>query len=172
MSATKILLSLLLLVGLTACESDTPDTVAGPGQIDQVLDEFVSARSQVIQSLGDARGTDLSASAALDRAAARHALDLATHRTSTHLGLDGSSPRERIASHGGQMNRQREFIFRIEGDPGDQADHTDLADRALATWLAPLPDNAVLTESATHAAVAFAPTMDGGYVGVLLLAQR
>ncbi|RKZ13344.1 hypothetical protein DRQ53_13455 [bacterium] len=172
MSAKRILLSLILLVGLAACESDTPDPVADPGQIDQALSEFASARSQVIQSLGEARGADLSESAALDRAAARHALDLATHRTSTHIGLDGSSPGERIASHGGQMDRQREFIFRIEGDPGDQSDYADLADRALATWLAPLPDNAVLTESATHAAVAFAPTRDGGYVGVLLLAQR
>ena len=65
-----------------------------------------------------------------------------------------------------QTDGVREFIFQIEGEP------EDLAERALAAWLAPFEDNGVMTEPATHAAVAFAPTADGGYVGGLLLAQR
>jgi uncharacterized protein YkwD len=160
-----MLLSFCLLFGLVACESET-ETYTDPGQVDAVLSEYAAERAEVIAAIGDARGIELSSSPALDRAAARHALELAGHRTSTHLGADGSSPVERIREAGARMRGVREFIFRIEGDP------EDLGRRAAHTWLAPFDDNAVLTEPCTHAAVAFAPLEEGGSVGVLLLAQR
>jgi uncharacterized protein YkwD len=165
-NTTRILLSLALLCGLAACESEPMDTGVDANSIDTVLNEHAADRDQVISSLADARDIELTTSTALDRAAARHALDLADRRMSTHIGRDGSSPRERLSDAGAEIDGVREFIFQIQGEP------ENLAERALATWLAPFEDNAVLTEPATHAAVAFAPTEDGGYVGVLLLAQR
>ena len=162
----RILLSLALIGGLVACESEPMDTGVDTNRIDTVLDEHAGDRGQVISTLAAARDTELNTSTALDRAAARHALDLADRRVSTHIGSDGSSPRERLSDAGLVMDGVREFIFQIQGEP------EDLAERALATWLAPFEGNGVLTEPATHAAVAFAPTETGGYVGVLLLAQR
>jgi len=142
------------------------DTGVNANSIDTVLNEHAADRDQVISSLADARDIELGTSTALDRAAARHAIDLADRRLSTHIGSDGSSPRERLSDAGVRMDGVREFIFQIQGEP------ENLAERALAAWLAPFEDNAVLTEPATHAAVAFAPIAEGGYVGVLLLAQR
>jgi len=161
-----LLLSLCLLLGLVACESGTEDPGPDPEQLEAVLEEYNGERTQVILAIGDARGMELATSVELDRAAARHALDLAQHRASSHLGEDGSSPMQRIHEAGCDVQGAREFMFRVEGDPDD------LGAYAARTWLAPFKDNGVLTEPCTHAAVAFAPLEDGGCVGVLLLAQR
>lgn len=166
MNKLGILLSLILVFGLAACAPGTEDPGPDPEQLEAVLAKYSSDRSEVLLAIGNARGEELGRSPELDRAAMRHALDLATHRTATHMGEDGSSPAERIREAGGQMEGVREFIFRIEGD------RDDLGAIAAATWLAPHDENAVLTEPATHAAVAFAPLEEGGCVGVLLLAQR
>jgi hypothetical protein len=165
-ATSRALLALLLLLGLAACEDEPAIEAVDAAQLDLVLAEYSDARARVLESVAVARETELAASAALDRAAARQALDLADHRTTTHIGLDGTSPFDRLRAHGGELRDVREFIFRIEGDP------EDLAAKAAASWLAPFDDNAVLTEPATHAAVAFAPVDEGGYVGVLLLAHR
>ena len=165
MNKIGILLSLILMLGLVACEPERyPES--STGEVDAVLVEYSAERATVVSAIADARDLDLQTSEALDRAAASHALDLARHRTSTHLGQDGSSPRERMRRAGSQMRDVREFIFRIEGHC------EDLGAMAAGTWLAPHDENAVLTEPATHAAVAFAPLEEGGSVGVLLLAQR
>ena len=166
MSKFGMLLSLFLMLGLMACESDTETPGVDSGQIDTVLQDFSSERAEVVAAISDARGIELDSSSALDYAAARHALDLAGHRTSTHMGEDGTSPMERIHAAGSGMKHVREFIFRIEGH------RDDLGHRASKTWLAPFDDNAVMTEPCTHVAVAFAPVEDGGCVGVLLLGQR
>ena len=166
MARFGMLLSLLLLVGLVACETDSGTPAVDAGQIDAVLSEYSADRAAVMSAISDARGMELATSATLDQAAARHALDLAHHRTATHMGQDGSSPHQRMHEAGGDMRHVREFIFRIEGDP------EDLGAAAATTWLAPHDQNAVLTEPCTHAAVAFAPLEEGGCVGVLLLAQR
>ena len=160
------LLSLLLLLGLVACESEPAEDAVDVSRLDQVLDDYSTERARVVESVSDARESALETSAALDRAAARQALDLAAHRTTTHVGRDGTSPFDRVRAEGGDLDEVREFIFRVEGDP------EDLADRAAASWLAPFEDNAVRAVPATHVAVAFAPVNEGGYVGVLLLAQR
>jgi hypothetical protein len=161
-----LLLLLCLLAGVVACDPGTEDPGPDPDQLEAVLKKYSSNRSEVIVAIGKARGKTLERSVELDRAAARHALDLATHRTSTHMGEDGSWPAQRIREAGGEMQSVREFIFRIEGD------RDDLGALAAQTWLAPHDQNAVLTEPCTHAAVAFAPLEEGGCVGVLLLAQR
>jgi uncharacterized protein YkwD len=166
MRKSGILLALVLALGLVACESETPEPVIEPAQLDAVLAEYSADRAEVVSAIAEARDLDLQTTEALDRAAARHALDLASHRTSTHMGGDGSSPMERLRHAGAGMKSVREFIFRIEGD------RDDLGNRAAKTWLAPVGHNGVLTEPCTHAAVAFAPLEDGGCVGVLLLAQR
>lgn len=176
MSTTRILLALTLMAGLSAfaaCDSGDQDTRTDLTQVasvdravDRSLDEFAAARSEVLAGIDRARGQQLVRNTALDRAAARHALDLAGRRTMTHIGQDGSSPLGRAGAYGAQLGKVSEHIFRIEGEP------TDLGDRALAAWVAPFADNAVLTDPATHIAVAFAESPDGGYVGVLLLAQR
>lgn len=166
MSLSRILLSALLLVGLVACENEPPAEVVDAGLLDQVLSDYSGARATVVARVADAREAELETSGALDRAAARQALDLSTHRTSTHMGQDGTSPFERMRAEGATLENVREFIFRIEGEPAD------LGARAAASWLAPFDENGVLTEPATHVAVAFAPVAEGGYVGVLLLAQR
>jgi hypothetical protein len=165
-NVSRILLSLALMGGLVGCESEPMDQGVDANRIDTALTDYAADRGQVISSIADARDIELTTSTALDRSAARHALDLADRRVSTHIGSDGSSPMERLSDAGMEMDGVREFIFQIRGEP------KDLAGSALATWLAPFKDNGVLTEPATHAAVAFAPTEDGGYVGVLLLAQR
>ena len=166
MRTRNILLSLILATGVVACESEPASEAVDTGQLDLVLAEHSGDREAVVERVSEAREQDLDTSVALDRAAARQAVDLARHRTSTHMGHDGTSPFERLRAEGGDLDHVREFIFRIEGEP------EDLAARAAASWLAPFEDNAVLTEPATHVAVAFAPVDDGGYVGVLLLAQR
>ena len=166
MRKSGILLALVVAIGLVACESDTPEPAIEPGQVDAVLAEYSNDRAEVIAAISEARDLDLETTPGLDRAAARHALDLASHRTSTHIGVDGTSPIERMRMSGSEMKRVREFIFRIEGH------RDDLGRRAAKTWLAPMGKNGVLTEPCTHAAVAFAPLEDGGCVGVLLLAQR
>jgi uncharacterized protein YkwD len=172
--AARILFSLLLLGGLAgltslvACES-SPETEATPadaGQIDGVLDEYATARAEVLSSIAAARNLDLATDRTLDRAAARHALDLAERSESSHIGADGSSPQARLQASGFAGRHAREFLFQIQGEPAD------LGASAAKSWLAPFEDNGVLTEPATHAGVAFAPTADGGYVGVLILAQR
>jgi hypothetical protein len=159
-------LSLILLVGLAACGEEPERAAVDPGQLDTVLAEHSADRAAVIAAVGEARGTELETTVALDRAAARHALDLASHRTATHMGQDGSHPMARLRDAGAEMSGVSEFIFRVESDP------EDLGGSAAAAWLAPIKDNGVLTEPCTHAAVAFAPLEDGGWVGVLLLAQR
>lgn len=166
MKTTGILLSLILAFGLVACDPGTEDPGPDPEQLAEVLAKYSSDRSEVLLAIGQARGIEFETSEELDRAAMRHALDLSRHRTITHMGDDGSGPAQRIREAGGQIDGVREFIFRIEGD------RDDLGAIAAQTWLAPLDDNAVLTEPATHAAVAFAPLDEGGCVGVLLLAQR
>jgi len=167
--AARILVSLFLLVplaGLVACESSPEQSPAGDHQIDAVLDEYASARAEVLSALSKTRGIDLGGDETLARAAARHALDLAERREATHLGTDGSSPRTRLAEMGFATSSAREFLFQIQGEPAD------LGASAARSWLAPLEGNGVLSEPANRAGVAFAPTADGGYVGVLLLAQR
>lgn len=164
--ATGILVSVLLVTGFAACESSPDSPATDLALVEASLDQFATDRARVIQAVGAAREQELHQTTPLDHAAARHALDLAQHRTSTHMGFDGSSPSQRVAMHGVRMDSVSEFIFQIEGEPDD------LGARAAATWLAPFEDNAVRTETATHAAVAFAERTDGGYVGVLLLAQR
>jgi uncharacterized protein YkwD len=159
-------LSLLLIVGLVACGEEPEQASVDPGQLDTVLAEYSADRAAVIAAVGEARGMELQTSNALDRAAARHALDLASHRTATHMGQDGSHPMTRLHEAGAGMSDVREFIFRVESDP------EDLGRSAAMAWLAPMKDNGVLTEPGTHVAVAFAPLEDGGCVGVLLLAQR
>lgn len=91
MARISLLLSFCMLLGLVACESGTEDPGPDPGQLERVLAEYSDDRSMVISAIGGARGMDLASSPELDRAAARHALDLARHRTSTHMGHDGSS---------------------------------------------------------------------------------
>jgi uncharacterized protein YkwD len=169
--AARILFSLLLLGSLTslvACESspEPEATSADAGRIDGVLDEYATARAEVLSSIAAARDLDLTNDRTLDRAAARHALDLAERRETSHLGSDGSSPQSRLRASGFAGRQAREFLFQIQGEP------EDLGASAAKSWLAPFEDNGVLTEPATHAGVAFAPTSDGGYVGVLILAQR
>jgi uncharacterized protein YkwD len=110
-NTTRILLSLALLCGLAACESEPMDTGVDANSIDTVLNEHAADRDQVISSLADARDIELTTSTALDRAAARHALDLADRRMSTHIGRDGSSPRERLSDAGAEIDGVREFIF-------------------------------------------------------------
>lgn len=166
MRTPRILIPALLLLGLVACENEPVTVAVDTGQLDLVLGDYADERAQVIETVSAARGIELQNSGALDRAAARQALDLASHRESTHLGQDGSSPFDRVVAEGGELDQVREFIFRIEGQPDD------LAARAASSWLAPFERNAVLIEPATHAAVAFAPVAEGGYVGVLLLAQH
>ena len=166
MARFSLLLLLCLLAGLIACAPGSEDPGPDAEQLEAVLKKYSGDRSEVLLAIGNARGTELGRSAKLDRAAARHALDLAGHRTSTHMGQDGSGPAQRIREAGDRMRDVHEFIFRIEGD------RDDLGAIAAQTWLAPHEQNAVLTEPCTHAAVAFAPLDEGGYVGVLLLAQR
>jgi len=161
-----IFLTLCLLLGLVACDSEPEPAAVDPVQSDSLLEEYSAERAVVVAAVGEARGMELATSSALDLAAVRQAMDLASHRTATHMGQDGSSPMDRMRAAGAQMHDVHEFIFRIEGH------RDDLGHQAAAAWLAPMEDNPVLTQPCTHAAVAFAPTEDGGCVGVLLLAQR
>lgn len=88
----------------TARASDTPTTAAPSKAPSASATPGSSATTRVVRLVNSERGKNgcapLTVNAKLTQAAQAHSEDMATHRTMSHTGSDGSSPGERITAAG------------------------------------------------------------------------